>query len=160
MQDVVTAFREAELPQGCIPLSLLLHEILLRQGVPSEMKCGYFVTDKGGRDVLAVSHVWVQLTGADDAVLDIGSQMYPWPPSIKTYVSQTVPAGAERPRPEDPFVGEYDSMVESTGKAAVAGLQGKDKQQVVLDMERYWSKAPPQVTVLRSALLLKFAPPG
>lgn len=138
---------------GCVPASLLLHEILTLSGKPSSLVNGYVVIGFANSAQAATAHMWVE-AGGD--ILDIGWQMTEMtgaamPKGLTRELAYAVPPGVARPDLDDPEFA-FARQVEELCNA----LRSSDNDQLLL---RYWSEAPLPLQKFRTEMLHAFVPP-
>jgi hypothetical protein len=162
MHAVAAAFRQKlGMTNGCLPASLLLHEVLSAHGVPSRLRHGYLVlavpsSGASPPQLLAVAHLWVEAEVAGSlAVLDVGSALAAdagLPSSVSTHLSHDLPPGATRADLADPEMAA-SAAAAAAAMAAMADASITDEAGLERMANAYWMGAPPQLQAFRQATL-------
>lgn len=167
--DLAACFHsQLAMSNGCIPGSLLLHEVLTARGHSCRLKSGYLLMalpagggTGSGPAVLAVAHMWVEAAGPAGAPsrLDIGSAIAAAAGAdfsgAELYLSPDVPSCATRADLADPELGAAAAAAEAAMAAmADASAAAATMQEVA---GAYWAGAPPALQAFRTAMLARFA---
>lgn len=175
MQDLAVCFRDQlGMTNGCLPASLLLHEILAARGVDCRLRQGYLLlelTEEGSPPpVLAVAHLWVEAEdgsggsngssssgSGSSSVLDIGMElaMAAGAPPTDHRLSADLPPDALRADLADPEMGRGAAMTEAAMRAFASE---RDAAQLQRAMGTYWAGAPPALQSFRADMLQRFGP--
>lgn len=148
---------------GCLPASLLLHEVLTQRGVACRLRQGYLVLPLPGDSgaLGAAAHMWVEAPapgGSEGAVvLDIGgvmSEAAGLPPGSYR-LAASVPPGAARLDLTDAELGAGASLAEAAMAAFAAESDARELREAA---EVYWEGAPQPLQAFRRDMLRRFAP--
>lgn len=163
MRSLAACFRDQlGMTNGCLPASLLLHEVLTQRGVPCRLRSGFVLFSLPGATagaaptVGAAAHMWVEAQDCGaTAALDIGGVLAEAAGALPGLyrLSPTLPAGATRLDLGDPQMGPGASLAE----AAMATFAGEtDPAELRAAAEMYWGGAPPPLQAFRRAMLQQF----